>query len=146
MRSRKYQFLQLIEDKIERKKMSWLENIRPWTGTHDVQATIHTARNRKTMENVMANMLWYIERGILLTLKNFRHQAKSSYWHTGECLLPSLYFMRNSILSFLKQLLWNTLELGVLLRWYKLDKFKQNVVNNFILHVSYLHMIVKNML
>ena len=63
MRNTKYQFLHLlIEGKIEgrrgirRKKMSWLRNIRQWTGLHDVQSLIHTARNREAMENVIANI------------------------------------------------------------------------------------------
>lgn len=63
MRNEKYQFLQLmIEGKIEgkrgigRKKMSWLRNIRQWTGIHDVQTLIHTARSREAMENVIANI------------------------------------------------------------------------------------------
>lgn len=63
MRNNKYQFLHLlIEGKIEgrrgigRKKMSWLRNIRQWTGLHDIQSLIHTARNREAMENVIANI------------------------------------------------------------------------------------------
>jgi len=42
----------LIEGKIEgrrgmgRKKLSWLRNIRQWTGVNDIQALIHTARDR----------------------------------------------------------------------------------------------------
>lgn len=63
MRNERYQFLQLlIEGKIEgrrgigRKKMSWLRNIRQWTGLHDIQSLIHTVRNREAMENVIANI------------------------------------------------------------------------------------------
>lgn len=63
MRNEKYQFLQLvIEGKIEgrrgigRKKMSWLRNIRQWTGLHDVQSLIHIARDREAMEHVIANI------------------------------------------------------------------------------------------
>ena len=70
MRNPKYQFLHLlIEGKIEgrrsigRKKMSWLRNIRQWTGLLDVQSLIHTARNREAMENVIANIhLWIFTR------------------------------------------------------------------------------------
>ena len=63
MRNEKYQLLQLIiEGKIEgkrglgRKKMSWLRNIRQWTGIKDVQSLIHTARNRELMSHVIANI------------------------------------------------------------------------------------------
>jgi len=63
MRNTKYQFLHLlIEGKIEgrrgigRKKMSWLRNIRQWTGLNDVQSLIHTARNKEERENVIANI------------------------------------------------------------------------------------------
>lgn len=63
MRNEKYNFLQLIiEGKIEgrrgigRKKMSWLRNIRQWTGLHNIQTLIHTARDRVAMENVVANI------------------------------------------------------------------------------------------
>lgn len=63
IRNTKYQFLHLlIEGKIEgrrgigRKKMSWLRNIRQWTGLRDVQSLIHTARNKEQMENVIANI------------------------------------------------------------------------------------------
>jgi len=63
MRNERYQFLQLlIEGKIEgrrgigRKKMSWLRNIRQWTGLRDIQSLIHTVRNREAMENVIANI------------------------------------------------------------------------------------------
>ncbi|CAG9826751.1 unnamed protein product [Diabrotica balteata] len=63
MRNEIYQFLQLIiEGKTEgkrgmgRKKMSWLRNIRQWTGINDIQSLIHIARNRELMENVFANI------------------------------------------------------------------------------------------
>lgn len=63
MRNEKYRLLQLIiQGKIEgkrgigRKKMSWLRNIRQWTGICDIQSLIHTARNRELMENVVANI------------------------------------------------------------------------------------------
>lgn len=63
MRNRKYEYLQLlIEGKIEgrrgigRKKLSWLRNIRQWTGMNDIQTLIHTARDREEMEDVIANI------------------------------------------------------------------------------------------
>lgn len=63
MRNEKYECLQLlIEGKIEgrrgvgRKKLSWLRNIRQWTGVNDIQTLIHTARDREEMENVIANI------------------------------------------------------------------------------------------
>lgn len=63
MRNHKYQFLHLIiEGKIEgrrglgRKKMSWLRNVRQWTGIRDIQTLIHTARDREAMKNVVANI------------------------------------------------------------------------------------------
>lgn len=63
MRGKRYQFLQLIiEGTIEgrrglrRKKMSWLRNIRHWTEIGSAGDLIHTARNRKEMENVIANV------------------------------------------------------------------------------------------
>jgi hypothetical protein len=63
MRSERYYFLQLlIEGRIEgrrgigRKKMSWLRNIRQWTGLHDIQSLIHTARNKEAMKSVIANI------------------------------------------------------------------------------------------
>lgn len=63
MRNEKYKYLQLIiEGKIEgrrgvgRKKMSWLRNIRHWTGMHNIQTLIHTAGNRDEMKNVVANI------------------------------------------------------------------------------------------
>jgi len=61
MRNEKYEYLQ-IESKIEgrrgmgRKKLSWLWNIRQWTGVNDVQTLIHTAMDREQMENVIANI------------------------------------------------------------------------------------------
>ena len=62
MRNTKYQLLQLIiEGKIEGRrgigrKMSWLRNIRHWTGIRTVQGLIHVSRNREEMENVVANI------------------------------------------------------------------------------------------
>lgn len=63
MRNKKYQLLQLIiEGKIEgrrgmgRKKMSWLRNIRHWSGINSVGDLLHTAMNRREMENVVANI------------------------------------------------------------------------------------------
>lgn len=63
MRGEKYKYLQLvIEGKVEgrrgmgRKRLSWLRNIRQWTGIHNIQTLIHTARNRSEMENVVANI------------------------------------------------------------------------------------------
>ncbi|CAG9840549.1 unnamed protein product [Diabrotica balteata] len=59
IRNGQYQFLQLIiEGKrgIGRKKMSWLRNIRQWTGINDIKSLIHIARNRELMKNVIANI------------------------------------------------------------------------------------------
>ena len=63
MRNEKYRFLQLvIEGKIEgrrgmgRKKMSWLRNIRQWTGIRDIQTLIHTASDREAMKQVIAKI------------------------------------------------------------------------------------------
>ena len=61
MRNTKYQLLQLIiEGKIEGRrgigrKMSWLRNIRHWTGIRTAQGPIHVSRNREEIENVVAN-------------------------------------------------------------------------------------------
>ena len=63
MRNEKYRFLQLmIKGKIEgkrgigRKKMSWLRNIRQWTGLRDIQTLIHTAQDREAIDHVIANI------------------------------------------------------------------------------------------
>lgn len=34
--------------------MSWLQNIRQWTGLHKIQTIIHTAKERVEMENLVA--------------------------------------------------------------------------------------------
>jgi len=59
MRNTKYQLLQLIiEGKIEgkrgmgRKKMSWLRNIRQWTGLLTVKSLIHKARDGTHMSHI----------------------------------------------------------------------------------------------
>ena len=64
MRSDKYKFLQLlIEGKVEgkrgigRKKMSWLRNIRQWTGLKDIGELVHTAQDRIRMSAIIANIL-----------------------------------------------------------------------------------------
>jgi len=56
LRGERYQFLQLIiEGKIEdrrdmgRKKMSWLRNIRQWTGLCDMRSLVNTARDRENV-------------------------------------------------------------------------------------------------
>lgn len=63
MRNAKYGLLQLIiEGKVEgrrgvgRKKMSWLRNIRHWTGLRTVEDLIHASRNREEIESVVANI------------------------------------------------------------------------------------------
>ena len=63
MRSEKYRYLQLIiEGKVEgrrgigRKRLSWLRNIRQWTGVHNIKTLIHTAGSRGEMKNVVANI------------------------------------------------------------------------------------------
>ena len=63
MRSPKYRLLQLIvEGRIDgrrgvgRKQMSWLRNIREWTGLRNIGDLVHTATNREAYENVIANI------------------------------------------------------------------------------------------
>lgn len=63
IRSPKYQLLQLIvEGKIEgrrgvgRKQMSWLRNLREWTGLRTIGDLIHTATDREAYRNVIANI------------------------------------------------------------------------------------------
>lgn len=63
MRNSKYQLLQLIvEGKIEgkrgmgRKQMSWLRNIRDWTGLRTIGELVHTATDREMYGNMVANI------------------------------------------------------------------------------------------
>ena len=63
VRNERYQFLQtLIEGKIEgsrgvgRRRMSWLRNVRQWTGLRNIGDLIHTARDREKWSNVIANI------------------------------------------------------------------------------------------
>lgn len=63
MRNQKYDILQLIiEGKIEgkrgigRKKMSWLRNIRQWTGLNTIGSLVHTFRNREETDHIVANI------------------------------------------------------------------------------------------
>jgi len=48
----------IIEEKIEgkrkigRKKMSWLRNVRQWTGLRTMQEVMHTIRNKEEWTNV----------------------------------------------------------------------------------------------
>lgn len=43
-----------------RKKLSWLRNIRQWTGENDIHSRIHTARDREGKENVIVNIHYWI--------------------------------------------------------------------------------------
>lgn len=63
IRNGRYQFLQLvIEGKIEgrrgvgRKKMSWLRNVRQWTGLRTVGDLFSTIRNKEEWVHVIANI------------------------------------------------------------------------------------------
>lgn len=63
IRNPKYQLLQLVvEGKIEgkrgvgRKQMSWLRNIREWTGLRGIGDLVHTATDREAYGNVVANI------------------------------------------------------------------------------------------
>ena len=63
LKGEKYSFLQLIiQGKIEgrrgvgRRLMSWLRNIRAWTGIQTVEELIHVARDREAFAQVIANV------------------------------------------------------------------------------------------
>jgi len=63
IRNERYQFLQLmVEGKIEgkrgigKKKMSWLRNVRRWTGLRTMQCLMHTIRNKEDWTNAIANI------------------------------------------------------------------------------------------
>jgi len=59
IRNERYQFPQLIiEGKrgIGRKKMSWLRNVRQWTGLRTMRELMHTIRNKEEWTNVIANI------------------------------------------------------------------------------------------
>ena len=79
----------IIEGKIEgrrgigRKKMSWLRNIRHWTGIRMVQGLIHVSRNREEMENVVANIHPLMDRHMK---KKKIHEVAIAIGRINSCL------------------------------------------------------------